>query len=192
MNILLKDWLDIVEYRITSGEDYCWKCYGNNTFILTFWNQLHGAEERSCEVVYDRFTQQVFEATVVSGTNNEDRLTAYRWFDENYRGEYKKECIQRNINDDGSIKYTDLELWEDFAEKAHAILNNYEYDTRISIPLNFSDEEFLELFKLAHEKDMTFNAFMEKGLKETLDQMLININENYDNAWPMSFNENNR
>ena len=43
-------------------------------------------------------------------------------------------------------------------------------DNRVEIPLDFSDEELLVLFKQAHEADMTFNAFVEKALREYLEQ----------------------
>jgi hypothetical protein len=44
-------------------------------------------------------------------------------------------------------------------------------DNRVEIPLDFSDEELLVLFKQAHECDMTFNNFVEKALKEYLEQI---------------------
>jgi hypothetical protein len=44
-------------------------------------------------------------------------------------------------------------------------------DNRVEIPLDFSDEELLVLFKQAHECDMTFNDFVEKALKDYLEQL---------------------
>ena len=44
-------------------------------------------------------------------------------------------------------------------------------DNRVEIPLDFSDEELLVLFKQAHEADMTFNAFVEKALRDYLEQI---------------------
>jgi hypothetical protein len=44
-------------------------------------------------------------------------------------------------------------------------------DGRVEIPLDFSDEELLVLFKQAHECDMTFNDFVEKALKDYLEQI---------------------
>jgi hypothetical protein len=41
-------------------------------------------------------------------------------------------------------------------------------DNRVEIPLDFSDEELLVLFKQAHEADMTFNDFVEHALVEFL------------------------
>ena len=44
-------------------------------------------------------------------------------------------------------------------------------DNRVEIPLDFSDEELLVLFKQAHEADMTFNDFVEKALRDYLEQI---------------------
>jgi hypothetical protein len=43
-------------------------------------------------------------------------------------------------------------------------------DNRVEIPLDFSDEELLVLFKQAHEADVTFNEFVERALIEYLEQ----------------------
>jgi hypothetical protein len=47
-------------------------------------------------------------------------------------------------------------------------------DNRVEIPLDFSDEELLILFKQAHEADLTFNQFIEKALTEYLERMTKN------------------
>ena len=44
-------------------------------------------------------------------------------------------------------------------------------DGRVEIPLDFSDQELLTLFKLAHEADLTFNQFIEKALTEYLERV---------------------
>lgn len=44
-------------------------------------------------------------------------------------------------------------------------------DGRVEIPLDFSDEELLVLFKQAHEADLTFNQFVERALTEYLERI---------------------
>jgi hypothetical protein len=44
-------------------------------------------------------------------------------------------------------------------------------DGREEIALDLTDQELLVLFKMAHENDMTFNDFVEKVLKDYLDQI---------------------
>jgi hypothetical protein len=43
-------------------------------------------------------------------------------------------------------------------------------DNRVEIPLDFSDEELLVLFKQAHEADLTFNEFVERALTQFLEK----------------------
>jgi hypothetical protein len=43
-------------------------------------------------------------------------------------------------------------------------------DNRVEIPLEFSDQELLVLFKQAHEADLTFNEFVERALTEFLER----------------------
>jgi hypothetical protein len=43
-------------------------------------------------------------------------------------------------------------------------------DNRVEVPLDLTDEELLELFKLAHKADVTFNDFIEDVLKQYLER----------------------
>lgn len=43
-------------------------------------------------------------------------------------------------------------------------------DNRVEIPLEFTDEELLVLFKQAHAADLTFNEFVERVLTEFLEK----------------------
>jgi hypothetical protein len=67
-------------------------------------------------------------------------------------------------------------------------------DNRVEILLDLSDQELLVLFKMAHERDMTFNDFVEHVLTEYLEQVEYdNIHNKLDgsskhelvqNTWP--------
>jgi hypothetical protein len=52
--------------------------------------------------------------------------------------------------------------------KAQAIIAGDPYDTRISIPINLPDDEMLVLMTMAHERDMTFNDFVEDIIRKAL------------------------
>ena len=60
----------------------------------------------------------------------------------------------------------DLETKEDWLEKANAIVEGLDYDTRVSVPLELSDEDLLTYMKAAHERDMTFNQFVEEAIRQ--------------------------
>ena len=44
-------------------------------------------------------------------------------------------------------------------------------DNKVEVALDLTDAEFLVLFKMAHERDMTFNNFVEQVLREFLEQL---------------------
>jgi hypothetical protein len=43
-------------------------------------------------------------------------------------------------------------------------------DGRKEVPLDLTDAELLQLFKLAHEADLTFNQYIEQVLTEFLER----------------------
>ena len=44
-------------------------------------------------------------------------------------------------------------------------------DNKVEVVLDLTDAEFLVLFKMAHERDMTFNNFVEHVLQDYLEQL---------------------
>jgi collagenase-like PrtC family protease len=68
------------------------------------------------------------------------------------------------------VNYVDLEVADDFIQKCLAIKLGQEYDTRVSVPVDFSDEDLLTYMKLAHEKDITFNQLMEQALIAAIEK----------------------
>jgi hypothetical protein len=44
-------------------------------------------------------------------------------------------------------------------------------NNKVEVVLDLTDAEFLVLFKMAHEKDMTFNNFVEQVLRDFLEQL---------------------
>jgi len=59
-----------------------------------------------------------------------------------------------------------------------AIVNNEDYDTRVSVPVDFTDEELLTYMKMAHDRDITFNQLVEDALRAAIDE--FNMREEYD------------
>lgn len=46
-----------------------------------------------------------------------------------------------------------------------------EVDNRVDIPVDLSDEEFLAIAKMAHERDITFNKMVEFILQTEMDRL---------------------
>jgi hypothetical protein len=167
--ITMKDWMELVDYRITEGNNYGWQCYGSNAYTLDSWNGVHGLGGYSFSIIFNTKTQKVYEVSVYDYTNNR----AYRMIVENKREKHRKESEMRNINSNQAwddVDYVDLEVDEDFLEKATAIISGQDYDTSVQINIEFSDEELLTYMKIAHEKDITFNQLVTMSLQAAMDK----------------------
>ena len=167
--ITMKEWMELVDYKITEGGDYGWGCYGPNSYSLDSWNGVHGVGGYSFSIVFSTKTQKVYEVSVCDYTN--DR--AYRMINPSKIEKHNKEAESRDVNlneawDD--VDYVDLEVDDDFIQKCLAIREGEDYDTRVSLPIDIPDEDLLQYMKLAHERDMTFNSFVEEALQHAIDE----------------------
>jgi hypothetical protein len=164
--ITLKQWMEVVNYRITEGSQFQWECYGSHAYTLDSWNG--DIDGHSLSIIFDTLTQEVYEVQAHDYSNNR----AYRMINPLFLKKYKKEAKRRDCSrteawDD--VDYTDLEVEEDFIEKATAIVAGLEYDTGVMVPVDFTDEELLKYMKLAHERNMTFNDFVNLALAEAIE-----------------------
>jgi hypothetical protein len=179
--ITLKQWMEVCDYRITEGSEYGWHCFGPNAYRLDSWNGDH--DGHTVTITFDTKTQEVYQ--VEAFDYRKER--AYRLTNPVYVKAFEKEVKDRAIVDEAweneagqSVRYTDLDVVEDFIEKARAIVNEEDYDTRVSVPVEFSDEELLKYMKMAHDRDMTFNQFVEEALRTEINKMTNFKNQQYD------------
>ena len=165
--ITMKEWMELVDYKITEGGDYGWQCFGPNSYRLDSWNGVHGVGGYSFSIVFSTKTQKVYEVSMCDYTN--DR--AYRMINPKNQKKHEKESIERGVNLNEAwdcVDYIDLDVVDDFIQKALAIRAGEKYDTRVMMTVDFSDEELLQYMKLAHERDMTFNEFVEEALRNAI------------------------
>ena len=163
--ITLKEWMEVVGYRITEGGDYCWDCYGPNAYQLDCWNGEQNGY--SFAINFDTITQVVYEVQAHDYANNR----AYRLRNPMYTSAHDAEAVERNCSIDEAwddVNYVDLEIIEDWIEKAKAIISGEEYDTRVQVPLTLDKDQMYDLMMLAHQSDMTLNEFTEKVLREEI------------------------
>ena len=170
--ITMKEWMELVGYRITEGSDYMWQCYGSNAYALDSWN---GEQDgHSFTVIFDTRDQTVYEVQAHDYVH--DR--AYRMINEDFQKKNRKEAKKRDIDKDNAwddVDYVDLDVDDDFIQKCLAIRAGEDYDTRVSVPMDFSDEELLTYMKLAHERDITFNQLVEQALREAIEREGITV-----------------
>lgn len=166
MNITLKDFMEVVDYRITEGSEYGWQCYGENAHRLDSWNG-DNEEGYSVSVVFDTRTQVVYEIETCDYKNQR----AYRLLNPEFRGAVNSEAESRNVENEvawDEVNYTDLEVAEDFLEKTRKIVAGENYDTRVQIQLNLPDDELFKLMVIAHERDITLNELVCEVLESAI------------------------
>lgn len=164
--ITLKEWLELTEYRITEGSEFGWSCYGENAYQLDSWNGMNGEGGFSFTIIFDRVDQTVYEVQLHDFSNTR----AYRMINDEFQDAEAKIRSTLSIMAWDETYYVDLELDEDFLKKATAIRSGEWYSPKVSMSLEFSDEELLLYMKCAHERDITFNEFIEDALREIISK----------------------
>ena len=84
---------------------------------------------------------------------------------------------------DSDLPKTRLELPEDMLNKINSLVHNLPFDDRIVVPLDLSEDDLFKLMKLAHEKDMTLNKFIELLISQLIndDDFISDFKEKYKN-----------
>jgi|688.fasta_scaffold131950_7 hypothetical protein len=168
--ITIKDFLEVVDYRINEGYHYQWKCYGSDAYgFEIFQNQ----DSHSATMVFDLKNQTVYQIEAHDLKNHR----SYRWIHPDFRSAHSQEVIDKLGSKDKDVAYDDvhfidLEVENDILEKTRAIVHEEDYDARVKIPVEFSDEELLKYMKMAHELDITFNQLIENALREAVKKYL--------------------
>lgn len=167
--LTLKQFMEVCDYRITEGSAYQWQCFGPDAYCLDSWNG--DQEGHTLSIIFDTRDQTVYQTQVYDYARNR----AYRMTNPDFKQEFDQECEDRDVRDIaweddevGSVGYVDLDVEEDFIEKAEAIIHGLDYDTRVQVPVDFSDQELLTYMKLAHEQDITFNELVERALRAAI------------------------
>jgi hypothetical protein len=165
--LTLKEFMELIEHRITEGSDYGWQCFGPDAYSLSSWN---GEQDgHSFNVVFDTRTQEVYTVEVCDYKNNR----AYRIINPLFKDAHDSESDDRSVLGNQAwddVDWIDLESDDDFIRKGLAIRNSEDYDTRVSIPLDLPDNVLFELMKQAHERDITLNELMEEIVRNAVEE----------------------
>jgi hypothetical protein len=165
--LTLKEWMELVDYRITEGGNYGWQCYGHDAHMLDSWNGEHNGY--SFTVIFDTKTQVVYEVQAHDYVHNR----AYRMINKDFQKKNKKEAKRRGINKDEAwdeVNYIDLEVDDDFIQKCLAIRAGEDYSTDISVPIDLPDNLLLEAAMNAHRQGITLNEYINNALRDLIDE----------------------
>jgi hypothetical protein len=111
----------------------------------------HGDNHCWLTCTFDVITQEVLEIVAEDYKNKRN----YRWTHEDFRDKQESDKTATGQT------YMELEVAEDILEKSDAIISGQEYDTRVTMPIDLTDEEFIEYALAAHKMDVTLNRFVE-------------------------------
>lgn len=165
----LKDYIEAIEYKVTGGSEYTWRCFGDNARYLDCSDSEVSNGTYSVLAIFDSETQRVYSMEAWDYINDRE----YRWIDPEFQKEYRKSCKKNNVDPKEAMDgrdFIDVEIAEDILEKINALVKGREYDTRIKVPVDFSDEDLLQYMKLAHEMDITFNELVERAIRAAIDE----------------------
>jgi len=164
----LADVNEKLNHKIVSGSDYTWNCYPNARYME------YESEYAHVSVIFSTVNQEVYEAEVsVKRDAWPKDSRPYRWLNPDSKDFMIAEAEQRSIDwqqawDD--VKWIDLDVEQDFFEKAVAIFNGEEFDTRIQVPVDLDDDVMLKLCMEAHKRDITLNKMVEEILQKMIDK----------------------
>jgi hypothetical protein len=167
--ITLKEWMEIVNYRITEGSKFTWNCFGGNAYCLDSWNG--NPDGNGLCIIFDTATQEVYEVQAHDYKNNR----AYRMINPDFESKYLEEEQQNDFLTQcdnqawDDVKYVNLDVAADFKEKALAIIAEVDYDTRIQVEIDLGCDEIFKLMTMAHERDITLNEVVVKLLKQVIE-----------------------
>ena len=159
---------EITNHRITEGSEYQWQCYPDARYLD------YESTYAYVSTIYSTKTQEIYEASVsVKADAWEEDQKPYRWVNPEYREAVIAEAKKRKVKwrkawDD--VKWVDLEVEEDFLEKAEAIFNGEKFDKRIQVPIDLDDSTMLKLFTEAHKRDITLNQMIEEILRNMIKE----------------------
>lgn len=165
--ISLEDYMKAINYRVSEGTEYLWKCFGDKPFTLSYWDNDHDGV--SADITFDTQTQEVYYATV----HDYSKKRSYRLINPDFVQAYRQECKDKNVVEDNAydeVNYVTLETDADYIAKLSAIVNKQPYDNKVEVPLELDKEELYTLMSLAHKRDITLNQLAEEILWDAINR----------------------
>ena len=163
---------EALDDKITGGSEYQWNCYPDGRYLD------YESDFAHVSVIYSTDDQTVYQAEIsIKREAWDEDKKPYRWLNPDYKDALYKESKKRKVDPDQAwddVKWIDLEMEEDFLEKATAIFSGEEFDTRVKVEFDLDDRSILKLATEAHRRDVTLNKMIEIILQEVIDNHRVN------------------
>jgi predicted HicB family RNase H-like nuclease len=166
---------EAMSHQITGGSEYQWQCFPDARFLD------YESEHAHVSILYSTVDQIVYQAdaSIKREVWPDDKRfdKPYRWTNPIFKDAYINESKERNIDPDQAwddVKWVDLDVESDFLEKAKAMFNGEEFDTRVQVEVDLDDATILKLSMEAHKRDITLNKMVEIVLQEAINHHRVN------------------
>lgn len=166
--ITLKEYLEAIDFKITGGSEYQWRCFGDKARYLDSADN-EGLGDYSISAIFDSVDQTVYSIELWDYVNDRE----YRWINPMFVPAHMDACIQHNVDVHESCdgrNFVELDLASDILEKISKVVAGEPYDERVQIQVDMSEEDMLQYMKLAHSMDITFNELVEQALRQEIDR----------------------
>ena len=166
--ITLKEYLEAIDFKITGGSEFQWKCYGDTARYLDCADN-EGLGTYSISAIFDTEDQTVYAVELWDYENDRE----YRWINPAYVKDHMQACITHNVDVYESCdgrNFIDLDVGGDILDKIAKTVAGEPYDTRVQIEVDFTEEELLQYMKIAHSRDITFNELVEEALRAEIER----------------------
>jgi hypothetical protein len=164
---------EALDHRITGGGEYMWNCFPEARYLDYESDYAH------VYVLYSTVTQEIYQAEVsVKRDMWEKDVRPYRWLNPIFKDDYLEEAMARNIDPNQAwddVKWLDLEVEEDFLEKATHIFKGEDWNEGILVPIDLPKDELYQLMLTAHEKNITLNQLVTEILQNMIDSQLKSV-----------------
>lgn len=159
---------EALNHQITGGSEFHWRCFPDARFLD------YESEYAHFTVLYSTVNQTVYQADAsIKRDMWSTDAKPYRWTNPAFLNAFIKESKEYNVNphqawDD--VNWVELDVAEDWLEKATSMFNGEEWDDRVQVPLDLSDDLILQLAMEAHKRDITLNKMVEIVLQEAIER----------------------
>lgn len=110
--IAMKDFMEAIDYQITSGGVFGWICYGLDSYILDHEPSINSY---TVSIVFDTKTKVVYEASLCDYNND----CAYRLMNPDFKDAYLEEEQNEGFEPDQAwddVKYVNMDNDQEFLD----------------------------------------------------------------------------